>query len=384
MTIFVASTALGAPAGAASVAALFSDQTTDEVLFVGDLNGDGDANDPGELTVFFDGGNASGLVAPTGNIYSMAQGRSGNVFVGDGDTDAVYRLRDLNGDGDAQGAGEASVWFSAGNAEGMPLQTPNGVVEGPDGAIYIVQADTVGTPTRDVVYRTEDLNGDGDANDAGEVSVWLDLGALSEGSSAFDIAFDGSVAYIADTAGGSPRVYRAEDIDGNGSIDAGEVNEFVRSVDDIFSMSVAASDGDVFSYDFQGDLLARYADLDGNGEIDVAVERFDIWDAAPFADGAVFDFDIDGGNALIIVNSFDGDDSLLRLTDLNGDGDFLDAGETTALLLFSEQGAYPRRPRSVIFYDGAALAPVPLPASALLLSAALSGLLLPRAAKGRR
>lgn len=372
LAVLAATTALCTTAHAATVQALFSDQTKDQVLFAKDLNGDGDTNDPGEVTVFFDGNNGSGLTAPTRNVFQLVQSKAGDVYVGDGTSDTVYRLRDRNGDNNAQGAGEASVWFSANNAGGLPLQTANGVAEGPDGAIYIVQADTKGKPTRDVVYRTQDLNGDGDANDPGEATVWLDLTALSSSSSPFEISFDKGVAYIADTSGGSPRIYRAEDKDGDGKVDASEVRQFVQAKDKIFALSVEASNGNLFSYDFFKDALVRYTDLNGNGVIDIDTERFVAWDASKIIDGAVFDFSIKGNRGFVTVNDFNNNDKLFSLVDLNGDGDFMDPGEYSAFLTFSEQGTYPLRPRSIISYQS--VAPVPLPASAVLLAGALGAL----------
>ncbi|WP_424973571.1 hypothetical protein [Dinoroseobacter sp. S124A] len=376
LAIFIATTALTSPAVAATTQALFSDQTTDQVIYAADLNGDGDTNDAGETKVFFDADDASGLVAPTGNVIQLTQSEAGDVYVGDGASDTVYRLRDLNGNDTAQDAGEASVWFSSDNANGFALQTANGVAVGGDGAVYIVEADTVGNPAGDVVYRTEDLNGDGDANDPGESAIWLDLGALDASSSPFEIAFDGDTAYITDTAGGSPRIYRAEDLDGDGTIGGAEVVEYVAQGDAPFALALAAEDGDLFAQDLFTDGLIRYTDLNGDGLIDVSTEAFELWDPLGFVDGAIFDFAIEDGRGLIPSNDFNDNDEILLLTDLNGDGDFLDDGETTSLLLASEQGSLPQRPRSVLFYDS--MAPVPLPASALLLIGAL-GLLGARA-----
>src|SRR5262245_15719193 len=158
---------------------LYGDQLEDSVYLLTDLNADGDAADAGEHNVFFNGANASGLVNPTTNVFDVFQASNGSVYVAEGDTDSVYRVRDLNGDGDGNDAGEANVWFSAaGNAGAFTLPTPNGVAQGADGAIYFVNAG-VGSAPADRVYRTVDLNNDGDANDAGEATVFVDLQTLA-------------------------------------------------------------------------------------------------------------------------------------------------------------------------------------------------------------
>lgn len=372
MAITLAAATFGLPASAATIQALFSDQTTDQVLYIADLNGDGDTNDADEVQVFFDENNASGITTPTNNVFQLAQSQTGDVYIGDGDTDTVYRLRDLNGNDNAQDADEASVWFSSENENGFALQTANGIAVGGDGAIYVVEADTVGKPDGDVVYRTEDLNGDGDANDAGESVIWLDLTALDASSSPFEITFDGDTAFITDTAGGSPRIYRAEDSNGNGTIDASEVVQYVAEGDAPFALALSASDGDLFAQDLFTDGLIRYTDLNGDGVIDVTTEAVNVWDPTGFLDGAIFDFAIEGDRGLVPSNSFDGDDSIVALRDLNGDGDFLDAGETQTLLLFSEEGNFPLRPRSVAFYSS--VTAVPMPASIFLLAGAFGGL----------
>ena len=175
------------------------------------------------------------MTEPTGNVFTIFQSDSGAVFYGDGDTDRVYRLFDGNLDADALDQGEAIVWFT--DSESTPLPTPNGIAEGTDGAIYIVNAGTGSSPA-DVVYRTIDLNGDNDALDEGESSVWLDLTILNPSSSAFDIEFIGDVAYISDLVGGDDDViYRAEDLDGNGTVEANEANIFIQDGNE-FGVSV--------------------------------------------------------------------------------------------------------------------------------------------------
>lgn len=145
-------------------AIFFSDQTLDQLYLSQDISGDGDANDLFEVNVYFDETNASGLANPTQNVFTILQSRDVSVFYGDGDTDSVYCLTDSNQDGDALDAEEVTIWFDATNAEGLSLQTPNGLGQGSDGAIYIVEADTVSTPDGDFVYRTEDINGAEDSD----------------------------------------------------------------------------------------------------------------------------------------------------------------------------------------------------------------------------
>lgn len=375
---------------AASINVLYGDMGGDEIRLARDLNGDGDANDPGETTRFFNAQNASGFggtgrSATAASVFSLIQDADGAVYAGDGATDAVYALRDQNGDGDAQDAGEARIWFSEDNAAGFKLHTPNGLAKGADGAIYVVEADVLSDQSGDVVYRTVDLNGDGDANDPGEATKWLDLKALNPSSSPFGVSFDGGVAYITDTVGGDPDVvYRAEDANGDGVIGAGEVREFIRD-DNTFGVSVGfamdARGGSVFLWefaDFAGPMqLWRVTDLDDSGAIDAAAEATEIWSSADkglkigvgFAMSASAD-----GSILLTSAGATANDRLIRLVDLNGDGDYNDPGETFDFLSRTVNGAYPANARPAIAYAPTAIAPVPLPATAGLLGFTLAGL----------
>lgn len=366
------------PAGATPMSpntgALYSDQGKDAIFLTRDWNNDGDAADSGETTVFFDGSNASGLTQPTGNVFTLQQGNDGSVYAGDGDTDTVYRLRDMNNDNDAQDAGEASVWFSAANAGGHPLLTPNGIAEGNDGAIYIVEADTVSTPNGDFVYRTQDLNNDGDANDLGEATVWLDLKALNPASSAFEITFSGDDAFIADTAGRDVnRIYRAHDVDASGAIDASEVEIFIDG-DNSFGVpidfAITSDNGTVYTVDLFGSVgdqpVFRLNDLNNNGSIDDASEVQEIWNSnlAPgmFLPGAVFSITTIGDDLFFTSNSSSASrDNIYRLTDFNADGDFLDPGETIIWTSRFLTGDLPERPRAIAAYTR-----VPEPSGLLL------------------
>jgi len=366
------------PAHAVSFQMIYSDQTTDQIIHAFDLNGDGDANDAGETSVFFDGTNVSGLAQPTGSVFTMTQGTGGEVYVGDGGSDTVYRLQDRNGNNNAQDAGEAQVWFSADNAEGLALITPNGVAQGGDGAIYVVEADTVGTPNGDFVYRTRDLNGDGDANDAGESSVWLDLTALSPTSSPFEIRFDGDVAYIIDSNGGGTNVvYRAEDTNADGQVTGSEVSVYIDENDAPVDFALSVFGGDVFTMellDFSGSQsLFRIDDVNADGVIDGFDDIIEVWNGDGTDLFAAFSLDVRDNMALVTSNGGAAtQDLIMSLIDRNLDGDFFDDNEAVPFLSRDQNGVLPVRPRSVIFYDPTiAVSAVPVPAALPLLASGL-------------
>lgn len=145
----------------------------------------------------------------------------------------------------------------------------------------MVEADVVSTPNGDYVYRTQDLNDDGDAEDAGDATLWLDLKALNPAASAFEVSFDGDAAYVTDTDGADSNIiYRAEDIDGDGTVSAGEVTRFIDG-DNAFGVPVDfamdARGGSVFLREFldtAGPMsVFELTDLDGSGLIDAAGEN---------------------------------------------------------------------------------------------------------------
>jgi Ca2+-binding RTX toxin-like protein len=345
---------------------LFADQTDDAIYRLNDLNGDGDTADAGEQIIFFGPDNASGLATPTGSIFNVHQASNGTVYATDGDTDTVYRLRDLNKDGDADDVGESNVWFSeAENAAGLTLPTPNGIAEGGDGAIYVVNAGVASRPT-DSIYRTEDLNGDGDANDEGEATVWLDLQAVNVSSSAFDLSFIGNVAYLTDTNGGTPdTVYRIEDVNGNGVIDAGEATVFISDTESYgapIDIANAAQGESILTYTWIGNesdppRIYRLTDLDGSGTIDDPAEAEEVWnwDHMPEGFAASVGFSIaasENGDIVFTINGGDPDQkNVVRLSDLNADGDYMDAGETVIALSNALDGDFSNRPRAVAFYS---------------------------------
>ncbi len=319
---------------------LVGDLTLDAIYLTRDLNHDGDARDAGEFHIYFDASNASGLPSPTRSVFSIFQSASGYQFYADGSTDTVYRLRDWNHDGDALDPGEANVWFSAsGNAAGFPLPTPNGIYQDASGATYITNAGVSSAP-QDVIYRTVDLNHDGDAQDPGEATIWMDLSAALPNSTPFDLTFVGDVAFIADLAGGDPdMILRAEDLNHNGVIDPGEWNTFIDETNPFgvrLGTAVVTNTADIFvmesvSSAFQQ--LFRLSDTNGSGAIDDASEITEVWNESLVPPGFTLSSSFDmavgpDGELLVTSAGATSSDNIFRLVDLNHDGDFLDAGET--------------------------------------------------------
>nr|WP_298682492.1 hypothetical protein [uncultured Dongia sp.] len=351
------------------VAMLFGDQTADKIFNLRDLNGDGDASDAGERLVFLDKTNQSGLAAPTGNVFAIHQAEDGAVYIAEGDTDSVYVARDLNHDGDANDAGEAKVWFSKDNAEGFQLPTPNGVSTDASGAVYVVNAGLISGQTDDAIYRTVDLNHDGDANDAGEATRWVNLQSLNVKSSAFDLSFVGDVAYLADTNGtDADTVYRLEDKNHNGVIDSGEAQVFIADGNAFgapIDFALATQDGSVLTWDFTAvggeSRVFRLTDLNDSGTIDDAGEVKEVWNTsflpAGFGNSVGFSIAADeNGDLAVTSNSGTATErNVVHLSDLNNDGDYMDAGETVIFTSNSLDPDVGQRPRSVAFYNDGTL-----------------------------
>ena len=88
-----------------------------------DLDGDGQILNPGETSVFWDTSQADGLIP--GVAFRLAVDAEGSVFVCDGGqstanvNDQILRLKDGNGDGDANDTGEARVFLDNSNQSGI-------------------------------------------------------------------------------------------------------------------------------------------------------------------------------------------------------------------------------------------------------------------------
>ncbi|MDF1798390.1 MAG: hypothetical protein P1V81_04380 [Planctomycetota bacterium] len=237
-----------------------------------DINGDGDAADLGEQVALVpDGGtvstpNAGGpVLVDAENMVEMTELGNGVIawtgYSGSFSADfSLYRFEDLNGDGDVLDTDEAINWLNAtgknpaldmnvdfqsgvlrsmeafvggvskGHARFMKLCTR---VEGLSEVVYVAtdSSDTgdfslnlAGQGLNGLIYRCEDLNGDRDVNDAGEVTLYFD-GSNSAGNEFPKIlGMDavGTSIYIAGLSNDTV-VTRLEDINADGdAMDPGE------------------------------------------------------------------------------------------------------------------------------------------------------------------
>ncbi len=308
------------------------DSTDDRVLAFQDLDDSGfiEAEEEGEMRIFYDDSSPGPDLSTPSHLVADGDGR---VYLLDGGTlDAVLVLADNNHDGDANDEGEVRIFYSSDTGE-VSLGTPNTLVAGPDGAFYIADD---GKAARRIV-RLEDLNGDGDAQDEGEATVVYDTSALSpvlpEDVESLAFAARGHL-YVGDTTLGT--VFELVDANDDGDfLDDAEVRVFYQSTEeqplqDIDCLAVV--DGSVFVCDEDSGLILRLRDTNKDGKIQGMEE------ASVFVDRSsavklndTNDFTVLADGRFLVV---DGKlDTVFVVQDLNDDGDALDVDEVSRWIL---------------------------------------------------
>ena len=208
-----------------------TDSANDVIYRIVDLNMDGDGNGPGEVTVFYD--DTLGAVN-FGNNSNISFGPTGLLYVTDSATNQIVRLVDLDGDGNCHGVGEATVFFDGDplvNLSGIEMAGPAGVSIGANHDVFVADSDSGGSGL-DAILRLRDLNFDGDANDAGEaIRLYSPPGGLGGHSIPSDviIGIDGKLYYIESSSTGfyAKGIYQLDDADSNDFIDpVTEVKQF--------------------------------------------------------------------------------------------------------------------------------------------------------------
>ncbi|MEM7309889.1 MAG: hypothetical protein AAF682_24650 [Planctomycetota bacterium] len=213
-------------------------------------------------------------------------------------------------------------------------------------------------PINEHVYRLSDLNGDGDYLDANETTLLLDFATEGffnpEGAEVRDEAGTPVVYAVSDFPDG---LYRGADANGDGVINTGEYTFFVDS-QTLFGGGMDATDvtltddGAVWlSSGFETvEGLFRSEDLNADGDANDAGETVQMVSATPHpveTDAGVVPIAGDDmwrmardGNGVVVYCGFSSsstadEDSIFRFEDLNGDGDVLDAGESKLFLNYT-------------------------------------------------
>jgi hypothetical protein len=266
-----------------------ADTTDDRIYRLRDLNADGDYNDPNEVGIFYD--NAFGSI-PMTSPNGLVVAPDGTVLVCDSNTDLIIALRDLDLDGSALDAGEATVFFNGttgGNASGVQMVAANALALGPGGVVWVASNNQIigSIIGDDAILRLEDLNADGDADDLGEARVFYApaLGSGGVGDSiptGVKVGLDGAIYYAENGVTGvlAKAIWRLEDSNGNGTIQfPGEAQVFFAippQPSNVFLWDVEQGpDGAWYVSDRGNEILWRARDTNGNAQIGAG--EFSAW-----------------------------------------------------------------------------------------------------------
>lgn len=258
------------------------DSSADVIVALQDLNGDGNANGAGEHQVFFDASNASGIVmASLGGLYVDRLGRIFGAVAntGSGGTDVILIFEDLNSDGDANDIGEARDYHTVPGLSGTGDSIPTEVLVAADLNVYYAEAGATGVVTKGI-YKLSDNNFDGDCNDTGERSLFWDTSMLGLNSPFhFGMAVDASGRFYITDHSANEQVWSAFDSNGNGTIELGEFTLFYQTSASTWWDIVIREDGTVLLCEDQTpDRITQLRDLNGDGDAMDAGEAIEIYD----------------------------------------------------------------------------------------------------------
>ena len=287
-----------------------SDQPLGEIWRLQDLNGDGDALDAGEKLLW-----ADSLISVVelefhgGSLYAVEEGMIDGA-------NQVVRFTDLNGDGDALDVGESSIW-----ADGF--DDPRGIAVDAQKVWYVTENDD------DLLWALRDLNGDGDALDVGERARFADgiLGATT-------------VALVDDailvTGSDQDTVVRLTDANSDGdALDSGESNVITPIVDSPVGLLDDGSGGFFFS-SLSDDAVYHAVDRNGDGDMLDVVETLSYADSVFGGVNGPWGMANHEDGGFLLADFIDG--QVLWVHDANGDGDALDQGDVR---LFADGFQFP-------------------------------------------
>lgn len=346
--------------------AYVSDLSNDRVVRLVDRNGDGDLNDPTEATVFFGPGNASGFPG-VGSAQCLLVLALDDILAADGEEAGpfqtrVFRLRDLNGDGDAMDAGEATVfWDATLPLPGSPnYDRPKELLPLPDGTLLLADNNTINfdNDAPEALWLLDDADASG-AIDPGEVTLYKELCPIGEPfcfiSEDFKRRADGTIVFSnLDSSTNSTNVwFLGTDLSLTPFFDGGAL--FGQAVKETGMALDPSSKNPVFAGEdiFGISRIIELRDGNMNGTIDGNAEaparyRSDLsptgiaWDINDVLD---VDFAPDGSLWLLVIDDAL-DDRIIRFEDTDDDGLFISAGEAadayTSSAAIGEQIDFPR------------------------------------------
>ncbi|MCI0634177.1 MAG: hypothetical protein L0206_09735, partial [Actinobacteria bacterium] len=332
---------LGSLASAQLAEVMICDPINEHVYRLSDLNGDGDYIDADETTLLLDY-----VVLASFNPVSVevrSEGGLPTIYAVSDFPDGLYRGQDQNGDGTV-GSSEVTFFFDSQAVYGASMD-PVGVTLTADGAVWLAS----GFETQRGLWRLEDLNGDGDAMDAGEFFQMVD------GSGIHPVETDTGVVGI----DGEDMWRMARD--GNGVVVyCGFSTSNPSDEDSIFRFEDKNGDGDVLdptesvlflNYTGKNPLMPQNPDFGGvlpTLEVpnpDVPSQpfygRLNHVEAHVNAGTPEYFFGCDSSSTSPFSTSVTGDKInglVFRGVDANGDGDVNDAGEVNVFFDGSADG----------------------------------------------
>lgn len=307
------------------------DASTDRLVRLSDRDQSGlfEVDSPREVTPFYDDASPGPDLSSPNAIVPEEEGAY--LVLDGGSLDEILLLLDQNDDGDANDEGEVHVYYDA-SAGGPKLSTPKALLSAPSG-VYVADD---GSATRRLL-RLVDLNRDHDALDDGEATVVYDASALSlpvlGDLEALASGLEGRL-YAADVT--LQAIYRLDDQTEDGDfLDLEEVHLFHQTAGEnaFTDISGLAWDGQrLFVSDAKTGRILVLEDKNGDGDAEdegEAQEHFG-GSAAVRSTSITGILHVPGKGLLALDNS---KDSVLQLVDRNGDGDANDAGESARILV---------------------------------------------------
>ncbi|MFN0208024.1 MAG: hypothetical protein ACKVS6_17095 [Planctomycetota bacterium] len=311
-----------------------------------------------QISVYFDP--VSAIDITTGQPYGAILGTpaaitsdlSGRIFIAAQTTfPRVFRLVDLNNDGDAQDSGESTVFVDGSQISNFSNSTANGIAVDPNGTAWV----TSDAATGDWVYKFTDIDNNGNANDAGEIVEFYNDGTYTAngGSPLFNVAWAGFTPsgkfYMTNAASFHQFVVTLDDVSNNGT-----ANDF----SDVSTISLIGKcrcarfgrDGRLYMFNTTTKVLVASNDQNNNSYYSDPGETVTFAQSsvstALLQTGQIFDIRADGA---VVFGDTGASAKLVIWKDNNQNGVATDPADTTISVSFAGTAFPNAQPRSVFF-----------------------------------